>query len=317
MEGRLTLEDIRGGIRVECVKGELTIKQIATKFNVSTSTVMKWKFRPNVYRKKRVGAPKLKQNHLRYIYKLGNSKYTSIENASSRKITSKFNKKFRSENISVTQPTVNKYLNQLLSKPRRVRTTFKMNYLNKLNREDFCKDVKNVRPIKGEEIFFTDEKRFYLDAPYNPKSNQIRFSKKNLKKLNQGNQEMYEKLNRPLPKYSSSFMIAAGLSAFGPGKLIFCVGNMDTNAYLKTLNYFKEDIERINSKNDVNLWFQQDNAPCHKSAKSMTRIRNHFDDQYIPNWPANSPDLSPIENLWSIVQEKLQATNYSTLEEMK
>ena len=34
-------------------------------------------------------------------------------------------------------------------------------------------------------------------------------------------------------------------------------------------------------------------------------------------WPANSPDLSPIEDLWAIVQAKLQEKSYKTLDELK
>jgi hypothetical protein len=32
-------------------------------------------------------------------------------------------------------------------------------------------------------------------------------------------------------------------------------------------------------------------------------------------WPANSPDLSPIENAWSIVQHKLDKQVYSSFDD--
>jgi hypothetical protein len=50
--------------------------------------------------------------------------------------------------------------------------------------------------------------------------------------------------------------------------------------------------------------FQQVNAPCHKS-----RIeKKWFEDNrmVVMDWPAMSSDLSPIENLWAVIKNKLQ-----------
>ena len=39
--------------------------------------------------------------------------------------------------------------------------------------------------------------------------------------------------------------------------------------------------------------------------------------QNIPRWPPNSPDLSPIELVWSIIKGMLNLFQPSTLEELK
>ena len=52
-----------------------------------------------------------------------------------------------------------------------------------------------------------------------------------------------------------------------------------------------------------NKLFQQDNAPCHTSGamkKWFERKKIH-----VLEWPGNSPDLNPIENLWALIKRKL------------
>jgi hypothetical protein len=46
------------------------------------------------------------------------------------------------------------------------------------------------------------------------------------------------------------------------------------------------------------LWFQQDGVPAHTAKISRKVIEGQID--LIPNWPANSPNLSVIENIWGI-----------------
>ena len=58
----------------------------------------------------------------------------------------------------------------------------------------------------------------------------------------------------------------------------------------------------------------QDNDPKHKS-----RIVKKFLDEEVPeviDWPSNSPDANPIENLWSVIKRRVEKRRPSNLNEL-
>ena len=54
-----------------------------------------------------------------------------------------------------------------------------------------------------------------------------------------------------------------------------------------------------------NWKMQQDNATPHKTDTNMAYIAEHVPAGHFLDWPPNSPDLSPIENLWAWMDRQL------------
>jgi len=65
---------------------------------------------------------------------------------------------------------------------------------------------------------------------------------------------------------------------------------------------------------------QQDGDPTHNAAKGQVANFNavhHGSVEILANWPGNSPDFSPIENVWAIVDAKVNAMGCRTFPEYK
>ncbi len=66
------------------------------------------------------------------------------------------------------------------------------------------------------------------------------------------------------------------------------------------------------------MYFQQDNAPYHKAQIISDWFLEHDNEFTLLKWPPWSPDLSPIEHLWDVVEREIhimdvQPTNLQQL----
>jgi transposase len=63
-----------------------------------------------------------------------------------------------------------------------------------------------------------------------------------------------------------------------------------------------------------NIIYQQDSTPCHKAREVLEFfVKNNIN---LLQWPAYSPDLNCIKNLWAMLKRKLHASDISSKQQL-
>lgn len=109
-------------------------------------------------------------------------------------------------------------------------------------------------------------------------------------------------------KHPTQIMIWSVISIYGTGRLYVVNGMMNQDQYKdviekRLLPQLKEWAMKKGLRGYGDFIFMHDGAPCHKGKRVTEFLRSNKIE--VLSWPGNSPDMNPIENIWSVLKAEI------------
>ncbi len=112
----------------------------------------------------------------------------------------------------------------------------------------------------------------------------------------------------------ASLMVWGCMSACGMGSLHIWKGTINAERYIQVLEQHMLPSRRRLFQGRPCI-FQHDNARPHTASITTSWLRRRR--IWVLKWPACSPDLSPIENIWRIIKRKMRQRRPKTVEQLE
>lgn len=152
------------------------------------------------------------------------------------------------------------------------------------------------------KVIFSDEKKFTLDGPdgyqrywHDKRNNETVSLHRNFK--------------------GGNLMVWAGFCYKSKTPICFITNKMNGTGYIDLLDNVL--LTYLDEFDEPDVIFQQDNAPIHTAGLVLDWFKEKNID--IMKWPALSPDLNPIENIWGIMSNRIYSNGrqYESLQQLK
>ncbi|CDF33202.1 unnamed protein product [Chondrus crispus] len=169
-------------------------------------------------------------------------------------------------------------------------------------RENFASEKLTWCPADWYKVIWSDEKKFNLDGP-----DGFAFYWHDLRK----DKRIFSRRQGG----GNSVMFWGAFCGTKKCELVLLEGNQNAEDYIQTLESYL--LPFIDQELNAGWIYMHDGAFIHRAH----RVRQFFEEEEVPvmDWPAKSPDLNPIENLWGLLARAVYAgcRQFDNVEELK
>ena len=165
------------------------------------------------------------------------------------------------------------------------------------NRLRWCQDKVHWTIDQWKLVIWSDESRFT-----------VRGNDGNFRVVCKEGERLLDKHIIETNKFGKGSIMFWGCFWFGGlGPLVTMTGKINQEAYVDCLSKkYLPWLQELSTETGKKFLFQEDGAPCHTGSYATWYKKQRCEVDSFDFWPAQSPDLNPIEHLWAYIAHKLR-----------